>query len=73
MVARVTPLHHAKHGSGHDPPTLVIWGKQGEVIPDLHSQNLPVAQVVFFDDAGHMVYVDKTSDLNALIKQHIGG
>ncbi len=27
------------------PPTLVIWGKQDEVIPSAHAQNLPGAKV----------------------------
>lgn len=54
------------------PPTLVIWGKQDEIIPAAHAENLPGAKVVVFDDAGHMVYMEKASDVNALIKQHIG-
>lgn len=59
--------------SGDAPPTLIIWGKQDEIIPAAHAANLPGAKVVVFDDAGHMVYMEKASDVNALIKQHIGG
>lgn len=58
--------------AGKAPPTLVIWGKQDEIIPVAHAENLPGAKVVVFDDAGHMVYMEKASDVNALIKQHIG-
>lgn len=62
-----------KLSAGEAPPTLVIWGKQDEIIPAVHAQNLPGAKVVVFDDAGHMVYMEKASDVNTLIKQHIGG
>lgn len=51
----------------------MIWGRQDEVIPSAHAENLPGAKVVIFDDAGHMVYMEKASDVNTLIKQHIGG
>ena len=59
--------------AGKAPPALVIWGRQDEIIPAAHAENLPGAKVVVFDDAGHMVYMEKASDVNALIKQHIGG
>ncbi|WP_374333189.1 acetoin dehydrogenase dihydrolipoyllysine-residue acetyltransferase subunit [Aestuariivirga sp.] len=62
-----------KLAGGDAPPTLVIWGRQDEVIPSAHAENLPGAKVVIFDDAGHMVYMEKASDVNTLIKQHIGG
>ncbi len=63
----------ARLAAGEAPPTLVIWGRQDEIIPATHAQNLPGAKVVVFDDAGHMVYMERASDVNALIKQHIGG
>ena len=62
----------ARLAAGEAPPTLVIWGKQDEVIPAAHAEALPGAKVVVFDDAGHMVYMEKASDVNALIKAHIG-
>jgi len=63
----------AERLAGKSPPTLVIWGKHDEIIPVAHAENLPGAKVVVFDDAGHMVYMEKASDVNALIKKHIGG
>ena len=63
----------AERLAGKAPPALVIWGRQDEIIPAAHADNLPGAKVVVFDDAGHMVYMEKASDVNALIKQHIGG
>ncbi|WP_421693688.1 acetoin dehydrogenase dihydrolipoyllysine-residue acetyltransferase subunit [Aestuariivirga sp.] len=59
--------------SGDGPPTLVIWGKQDEIIPAAHAEALPGAKVVVFDDAGHMVFMEKASDVNSLIKAHIAG
>jgi pyruvate dehydrogenase E2 component (dihydrolipoamide acetyltransferase) len=55
------------------PPTLVIWGKQDEIIPSAHSGKLPGAKVHVFDNAGHMVYMEKASDVNNLIKAHVAG
>ena len=63
----------AKLASGKTPPALVIWGRQDEVIPFAHAQKLPGAKVVVFDDAGHMVFMEKASDVNSLIKAHIAG
>lgn len=63
----------AKLASGKAPPALVIWGRQDEVIPFAHAQKLPGAKVVVFDDAGHMVFMEKASDVNSLIKAHIAG
>ena len=42
-------------------------------VPSAHAQKLPGAKVVVFDDAGHMVFMEKASDVNALIKAHIAG
>ena len=63
----------AKLAAGNAPPALVIWGKQDEVIPSAHAGKLPGAKVVVFDDAGHMVFMEKASDVNSLIKTHIAG
>ena len=61
-----------KLGSG-SPPALVIWGKLDEVIPAAHAKNLVGAKVHVFENAGHMVFMEKASDVNALIKTHIAG
>jgi pyruvate dehydrogenase E2 component (dihydrolipoamide acetyltransferase) len=58
---------------GKLPPTLVIWGKEDQIIPAAHSANLPGAKVHVIEGAGHMVFMEKASDVNALIKAHIAG
>ena len=58
---------------GKLPPALVIWGKEDQIIPAAHAQNLPGAKVHVIENAGHMVFMEKASDVNALIKSHIAG
>jgi pyruvate dehydrogenase E2 component (dihydrolipoamide acetyltransferase) len=57
-------------GADH-PPALVIWGKEDQVIPAKHATKLPEAEVVVIDNAGHMVFMEKANDVNALIESHI--
>lgn len=59
--------------AGKLPPTLVIWGKEDQIIPAAHAVNLPGAKVHVIDGAGHMVFMEKASDVNALIRAHVGG
>jgi len=59
--------------AGKMPPALVIWGEQDQVIPAAHARNLPGAKVHVLDKAGHMVFMEKAGDVNALIKAHISG
>jgi pyruvate dehydrogenase E2 component (dihydrolipoamide acetyltransferase) len=63
----------AERLAGKSPPSLVIWGKDDRVIPFAHAANLPGARVHIIDNAGHMVFIEKASDVNALIRQHIAG
>lgn len=53
------------------PPALVIWGKEDQVIPVAHAGNLAGAKVQVIENAGHMVFMEKASEVNALIKAHI--
>ena len=55
------------------PPTLIIWGKEDQVITPTHANNLPGAKVHVLEGAGHMVFMEKASDVNTLIKAHIAG
>jgi pyruvate dehydrogenase E2 component (dihydrolipoamide acetyltransferase) len=55
------------------PPALVIWGGEDQVIPSMHAANLPAAKVVVIDNAGHMVFMEKANDVNALVGSHISG
>ncbi len=59
--------------AGKAPPALVIWGRGDEVIPVAHANNLASAKVHVVDGAGHMVFMEKASEVNALIKAHIAG
>jgi pyruvate dehydrogenase E2 component (dihydrolipoamide acetyltransferase) len=59
--------------AGKLPPTLIIWGKDDQIIPAAHSANLPGAKVHILEGAGHMVFMEKPSDVNNLIKAHIKG
>ena len=57
--------------AGKLPPTLVIWGKEDQVIPAAHAGNLARAQVHVLDKAGHMVFMEKAGETNALVRKHI--
>ena len=59
--------------AGRLPPTLIIWGKEDQVITPAHANNLPGAKVHVLEGAGHMVFMEKASDVNALIKTHVAG
>jgi pyruvate dehydrogenase E2 component (dihydrolipoamide acetyltransferase) len=58
---------------GKLPPTLVIWGKEDQVIPVAHANALQGAKVHVLENAGHMVFMEKAGDVNALIRAHIAG
>jgi pyruvate dehydrogenase E2 component (dihydrolipoamide acetyltransferase) len=65
-----TPLEKL---GGNLPPTLVIWGKEDQIIPAHHADRVPGAKVHVIEGAGHMVFMEKASDVNNLIKAHIAG
>jgi pyruvate dehydrogenase E2 component (dihydrolipoamide acetyltransferase) len=55
-------------------PVQAIWGRQDRVIPVSHSEGLPSrVRVEVFDDAGHMVHMEKAADVNQLIERLVGG
>lgn len=58
-----------------DMPVLVLWGKEDQVIPSAQAaQAPPGAQVLLFDNAGHMAMLEKASEVNAaLLRQVTGG
>jgi pyruvate dehydrogenase E2 component (dihydrolipoamide acetyltransferase) len=58
--------------AGALPKTLVIWGEADAVIPASHAHNLPGASVSVISGAGHMVFMEKSAEVNALIRAHIG-
>ena len=54
-------------------PLLVLWGREDRIIPAAHAANAPPgATVRVLEGAGHMVMMEKASEVNALLKAHIG-
>ena len=54
-------------------PVQVIWGRQDRIVPARHAEGLPATVPVrVFDDAGHMVHMEKAAEVNELIKRFVG-
>jgi pyruvate dehydrogenase E2 component (dihydrolipoamide acetyltransferase) len=54
-------------------PVQVIWGRQDQIIPARHAEGLPAkVPVRVFDDAGHMVHMEKAAEVNELLKRFVG-
>jgi pyruvate dehydrogenase E2 component (dihydrolipoamide acetyltransferase) len=59
---------------GAAPPVLVIWGREDRIIPATHAEHAPGgSKVEILDGAGHMVQMERASDVNRRIVRHIGG
>jgi pyruvate dehydrogenase E2 component (dihydrolipoamide acetyltransferase) len=55
-------------------PVQVVWGRQDQIIPARHAEGLPAGiPVHVFDDAGHMVHMERAAEVNDLIGRHIEG
>jgi pyruvate dehydrogenase E2 component (dihydrolipoamide acetyltransferase) len=55
-------------------PVQVIWGRQDQIIPASHAQGLPATLPVHvFDDAGHMVHMEKAAEVNDLVERFVAG
>jgi pyruvate dehydrogenase E2 component (dihydrolipoamide acetyltransferase) len=53
-------------------PVLVIWGESDLIIPALQAANAPPhAQVEVLKGAGHMVMLEKATEVNALLRKHL--
>ncbi len=49
-------------------PVQVIWGTQDRIVPAAHADTLPPqVEVHRFDDAGHMVHMEKAAEVNGLL------
>lgn len=60
-------------GSGLEKRLLVIWGRLDHVIPAEQARNAPAgATVEIMDQAGHMVQMEQSSDVNRAILRHVG-
>ena len=52
----------------HSAPTLVIWGAEDHIIPSSYARDLPTRdQVHILESAGHMVQMERASEVNRLI------
>jgi pyruvate dehydrogenase E2 component (dihydrolipoamide acetyltransferase) len=53
-------------------PTLILWGAKDQIVPAFHFANAPGgASVHMWDDAGHMVMMEKASEVNGLVGAHL--
>lgn len=54
-------------------PVLMVWGTDDHIVPAAHAGNAPLgATVERFAGAGHMVQMEKASEVNRLLRQHVG-
>jgi pyruvate dehydrogenase E2 component (dihydrolipoamide acetyltransferase) len=53
-------------------PVLVVWGESDRIIPALQAANAPPhAQVEVLKGAGHLVMLEKATEVNALLRKHL--
>ncbi|HSA79472.1 MAG TPA: acetoin dehydrogenase dihydrolipoyllysine-residue acetyltransferase subunit [Geminicoccaceae bacterium] len=53
-------------------PVQVIWGRHDQIIPASQAAGLPAnVPVHVFDDAGHMVHMEKAVEVNELLKRFV--
>ncbi|MDX6748648.1 acetoin dehydrogenase dihydrolipoyllysine-residue acetyltransferase subunit [Geminicoccaceae bacterium 1502E] len=49
-------------------PAQVIWGKQDRILPASHAEDLPeTLEAHLFEDAGHLIHMERAREVNALI------
>ena len=54
--------------SGTPVPILAVWGREDEIVPVEHAQNLPDhARVEILDGKGHMVQMEAAGNVNRLM------
>ncbi len=60
--------------SGVEVPILAIWGREDQVIPHSHTENLPDhARVEILDDSGHMPQMESAGKTNRLVGDFLDG
>jgi pimeloyl-ACP methyl ester carboxylesterase len=56
-------------------PTLLLWGGRDRVVPALYADEfaagIPGATVRIFEDAGHMVTLERTAEVVEAICDHV--
>ncbi len=59
--------------AGYSGPVQVIWGRKDRVVPAGHADAAPAqATKVLLDDAGHMVQMEKSAEVNRAILALVG-
>ena len=52
-------------------PVKLIWGKDDQIIPSYHAQDLPGSFAVhIFPNTGHMVHIEQSKVINRLIREN---
>ncbi len=60
--------------SGVEVPILAIWGREDQVIPSSHTENLPGhARVEVLDNSGHMPQMESAGKTNRLVGEFLDG
>jgi pyruvate dehydrogenase E2 component (dihydrolipoamide acetyltransferase) len=60
--------------SGVEVPILAIWGREDNIVPHSHAENLPEhARVEVLDDTGHMPQMEAAGKVNRLIGESLDG
>ena len=55
-------------------PVQVIWGRDDQILPAAQANNAPAgAAVHLLDDAGHLPHMEKSAEVNRLIRRFIEG
>ena len=54
-------------------PLQVIWGREDRIVPVAHAEALPSSiAVTILDQAGHLVHMEKSAQVNAAIERVVG-
>jgi len=57
-----------------DGPVTVVWGREDQIIPASHSENLPDnVKLHMLDNSGHVPQMENAAEVNQIIKSVIGG
>ena len=60
-----------------DTPTLLVWGRQDDIIPlecgELFEQALPNAQLKVIENCGHSPALEKPGEFLAAVGEFLGG
>jgi pyruvate dehydrogenase E2 component (dihydrolipoamide acetyltransferase) len=60
--------------SGVEVPILAVWGREDEIVPHSHAENLPdQARAEVLDDTGHMPQMEAAGKTNRLVGEFLDG